>query len=135
MDQPATAETHRRLFDAAAFTVSLVVEISIAVFAHDAFIRPYVGDVLAVVLVYCALRATTPLRQWPAIAVAFVIACAVEFGQYFNILDWLGLRGNALARVVLGTGFEPADFLAYAAGAVVVALGEALWASRRQGRR
>jgi len=101
-----------------------LIETLIALFVRDAFIRPYVGDVLAVVLVYCGLRAVTPLGVWAAIAVSFAIACAIEVGQYFHFVDRLGLGGSRIARIVLGTGFEPNDFLAYAAGAAGVALVE-----------
>jgi hypothetical protein len=103
-----------------------VVEVCIALFLHDGFIRPYVGDVLAVALVYCGVRAATPIGQWTAIALSFAIACGVELGQYFKILDLLHLRGNALARVVLGVGFELADFLAYSAGAALIIVAEVL---------
>ncbi len=36
--------------------ILLVVEILIAVYVHDRFIRPYFGDVLVVILVYCFLK-------------------------------------------------------------------------------
>lgn len=96
------------------------VEVLIALYAHDRFVRPYLGDVLAVILVYCGLRAVLRIEVFPAILVALAIAFAVEFGQLIGILDMLGLRSNAVARVVLGSGFEVKDLLAYLAGAVVV---------------
>ena len=96
------------------------VEVLIALYAHDRFVRPYLGDVLAVILVYCGLRVVLRIEVFPAILVALAIAFAVEFGQLIGILDMLGLRSNAVARVVLGSGFEVKDLLAYLAGAVVV---------------
>ena len=97
----------------------LAVEILIALNVRDRFVRPYLGDVLAVMLVYCGLRAVLPLARWQAAAIAFAIAAAIEIGQAIGILDLLGWRGNAIARTVLGTGFEWKDFLAYAAGAAL----------------
>lgn len=108
----------------------LALEILIALFAHDRFVRPYVGDMLAILLVYAALRAVTPLRMMPAVALALAIGFAVEFGQLFGVLDVLGLRGNRIARTLLGTDFELADFLAYAAGALCVVAIER-WRGRR----
>ena len=96
------------------------VEVLIALYARDRLVRPYLGDVLAVILVYCGLRAVLRIEVFPAILVALAIAFAVEFGQLIGILDMLGLRSNAVARVVLGSGFEVKDLLAYLAGAVVV---------------
>ncbi len=100
------------------------VEVIIALFVHDRFVRPYLGDVLAVVLVYCGLRALFALGPWPAAGIAFAVAAAIEFGQWFGLLDLLGLRGNAVARVVLGTGFDWKDFLAYGAGAALALIVE-----------
>ncbi|MDB5676221.1 MAG: hypothetical protein JWM65_3203 [Sphingomonas bacterium] len=109
----------------------LLIEIAIAAFVHDALVRPYLGDSLAVVLVYLALRAATQLGvRWSA-ATAFAVACAIEFGQLFHAADMLGLGHYRVARVVLGTGFDPADFLAYAGGGVAVIAVEAV---RRRGR-
>ena len=98
------------------------VEVAIALFVHDRFVRPHVGDTLAVVLVYLALRAVTRLPRVGAVLVALAIACAVEFGQAFDLVDRLGLGGSALARCVFGTGFDPWDFLAYLAGAGIACL-------------
>jgi hypothetical protein len=109
----------------AAALVLFIVEVLIALFVRDTFIRPYVGDALAVVLVYCALRAATPLTLWPALAISYAIACGVEASQYFRLLDVLGLANNTLARTILGYGFEFADFAAYAAGAAGVLAAEA----------
>ncbi len=109
---------------AVAAALLLVVEIAIALFVRDSFVRPYLGDVLAVILVYCGLRAVLPLAPWQAAGLAFGIATVIEFGQLIGILDMLGLRGNVIARTVLGSGFEWKDFLAYGAGAVIPLLTE-----------
>ncbi|MDB5710901.1 MAG: hypothetical protein JWL96_2971 [Sphingomonas bacterium] len=106
-----------------------LIEVGIAAFVHDALVRPYLSDSVAVVLVYLAVRATTPLDiRWSA-ATAFGVACAIEFGQLFHAADMLGLGQYRVARVVLGTGFDPADFLAYAGG------GAAVLAAETVGRR
>lgn len=98
------------------------VEICIALFVRDAWLRPYGGDVLAAALVYCGLRAVTVLRVGAAVAIAFGIAVLVELGQLIGLLDLVGLRGNGVARVVLGGSFEWQDFVAYGAGALAVLL-------------
>jgi hypothetical protein len=102
-------------------TIALLgIEIAIARFVHDDFIRPYLGDSLAVVAVYLALRTVTPLRVMPAVAIAFAIACAIEIGQFFHLVDLLGLGSNRIARIVLGTTFGLTDFVVYAGGALGV---------------
>lgn len=104
----------------------LAAEIVIAAFVDDRWIRPLVGDALAVVLVYLALRAALPLRAPAAMSAALLVATVVELGQIFGVLNALGLEKNALARVVFGSAFDPFDFLAYATGAACVGLGEGL---------
>ena len=102
----------------------LFIEVLIALFVRDAFVRPYLGDVLAVALVYAALRAVTPLRLVAALGVTLGIAFAIEFAQLFGLLGALGLGDNQLARVVLGGVFDVADLAAYVAGAVVIVMAE-----------
>jgi hypothetical protein len=115
--------TRRTSYALAAILVFLA-EVAIAAFVHDTIVRPYLGDSLAVVLVYLAIRAVTPLGLRRSIAAAFVIACAIEIGQWFHLADLLGLGHVRVARIVLGTGFDPVDFLAYAGGAVTVLVTE-----------
>ena len=109
---------------AAATLLLLAVETAIALFVHDDFVRPHLGDSLAVVLVYLGLRAGTRLEMLPAALVALAIAFGIEIGQYFHLVRLLGLEHIAVARVVLGTGFDRADFLAYMAGAVAALIGD-----------
>ena len=101
------------------------VEVCIALFVRDAFVRPYLGDLLAVILVYCGLRAVTRIGVGAAVGVALAIAFAVEFGQLIHILDRLGIE-NQMVRMVLGTGFEVKDLFAYSAGGALVLLIERL---------
>jgi hypothetical protein len=103
-----------------------VIEILIALFVHDAVIRPYIGDSLAVILVYLGLRAITSLRFVPALLTALAIAFAIEFGQMFHLIDALGLRGNRIAGFILGGYFDVKDLAAYVVGAVVTLSVEAL---------
>ncbi|MDP3494959.1 MAG: DUF2809 domain-containing protein [Hyphomonadaceae bacterium] len=92
----------------------------IALFVRDAFIRPYIGDVLAVALVYTALRAVTPLTMLPAITIALAIALVIEMAQALNLLGAIGLQNNQLARIVLGGAFDWMDLVAYISGAILV---------------
>ncbi len=123
--------TNRRAVYGLAAVVVFVIEVLIALFTHDAIVRPYVGDILAVVLVYLALRAITPWKISTTVIITLVIAIAIEFGQYFHVLDRLGLSGNRLARVVFGIGFDLKDFACYFAGAGLVLAAEAIWQRTR----
>jgi hypothetical protein len=111
---------------ALATALILAIELYIGLYIHDQVIRPYVGDGLAVVLVYLGLRAVTTLTIRTALLAAVAIAFAIEFGQYFHLIDRLGLRHNRVARLVLGTTFDVGDLVCYVAGAAVTGLIESV---------
>lgn len=96
----------------------------IALFVRDGFVRPFLGDVLAVVWVHLVGRAVF-LRSpgWTALG-ALAVACLIELGQWFRVVDLLGLGGSRVARVVFGATFDPLDLLAYALGAACAWGGE-----------
>lgn len=105
------------------------LEVFIALRVRDAFVRPYLGDVLVVVLMYLAFK--TVLRApatWLAGA-ALAIACVIEELQALSLVDVLGIE-NRVLRVALGSTFSWADMLCYAAGAALVLMVER-WAARR----
>ncbi|MEL7005259.1 MAG: DUF2809 domain-containing protein [Bacteroidota bacterium] len=101
-----------------------ITEVLIALYVKDAIIRPYVGDFLVVMLVYCFLRAFLNISLWPMAIFTLLFAYAVEFAQYLNMLKWLGLENNRFARIVLGSSFEWIDMLAYTLGVVFIILVE-----------
>jgi hypothetical protein len=101
------------------------VEVVIAIFVEDALVRPYLGDVLAVLLVYLAFRAVTRLTVGQAAAAALVFALLTELAQLLGLLDAIGLRSNRVARTVLGGVFDVKDLVAYTVGALAAVWGEA----------
>ena len=122
----------RRAAYGIAALILLVVEVLIALFVNDQFVRPYLGDVLAVVLVYASLRAVTPMGFTPALCLALGTALVIEVAQALNLLGALGLADNQFARIVLGGAFDMLDMAAYlAGGSVVLAVESGL---RRAGR-
>jgi hypothetical protein len=104
--------------------VIFVIEVLIALFVRDKFVRPYLGDVLVVILIYCFVRAFFDVRVVPLAMGVLFFAFAIEFLQYINIVDTLGLRESKLASTVMGTSFAWEDILAYVAGIVVVLVSE-----------
>lgn len=104
---------------AVAAVLLFAVEVLIALFVRDAFVRPYLGDVLAVILVFAGIRAVIATGPWTAAAVALSIAVVIEFGQLIGILDILGVADHQWLRIVLGTGFDVKDLLAYGVGALL----------------
>ncbi|RYZ11227.1 MAG: DUF2809 domain-containing protein [Alphaproteobacteria bacterium] len=120
LSQGRSVSDNARLLYAGAAIALFCVEVAIALFVNDAFVRPYVGDVLAILLVYTALRAATPLSLRAALATTLAIAVLIEVAQAAKLLSALGLGENRLARIVFGGSFDWLDLLAYAAGGIVI---------------
>ncbi|QQL49593.1 ribosomal maturation YjgA family protein [Mucilaginibacter ginkgonis] len=99
------------------WTVALfLTEVAIALYIHDAFIRPYFGDFLVVVLIFCFVRSFFKTRLVPTLIGVLLFAYLIETAQYFHIVNALGLQGNRLAETVIGTGFSWVDMLMYTLG-------------------
>ena len=102
--------------------VLFIIEVLIALFVKDSFIRPYGGDFLVVILLYYLVRAFWGGTPFQVALGVLIFAYIVETLQYFKIVDLLGLTGNRLAEIVIGTGFSWWDMLAYTLGVLVVYL-------------
>jgi hypothetical protein len=105
------------------------IEVFIALFVHDAVIRPYVGDYLVVFLIYCVLMTFINARPWYVATAVLLFSFAIELLQYVHIVERLGLGKNSFARTMIGIGFDWLDILAYIAGFVSILLFEK-WNSR-----
>lgn len=102
----------------------LTIEVCIALFVRDAFIRPYFGDYLATILVYTTLRAFLSISVRKALFFSIVISYAVEFFQSVNGLKTLGWNTNELLNTVAGSTFDWGDMIAYTVGVMTVYLFE-----------
>lgn len=114
----------RRISYLLMFLTLLAVEICIALFVQDDFVRPYVGDMLVTVLLCCLCRAIFPPLA-PALPV-FLFAVAVEGLQWLGLAERLGLQGSALG-ILLGSTFDWKDILCYGLGCLVFAGAERLF--------
>lgn len=115
-----------------AFVLFLIMEILIAVFIHDNFIRPYVGDVLVVVVIYCFIRIIIPEKfSWLPFAV-FIFAVTVECLQYFDIVSMIGLKHNMFLRILIGSTFDVKDIICYGVGCVLLCLAELLFRKQKK---
>lgn len=100
------------------------IEVLIALYFHDRIIRPYVGDMLVVILIYCFWKS---FFNTPVIATALgVLAFAflIEILQYLQVIKHLGLQDSNIARTVIGYSFEWIDILAYIIGIGLVLIVE-----------
>lgn len=96
--------------------ILLLVEISIALFIHDRFIRPYLGDFLVVILLYCFARTFFNTSILLTAAAVLVFSFIIELLQYFNFISFIGLQDSKIAHTVFGHSFSWMDMLAYVLG-------------------
>ncbi|MES2776494.1 MAG: DUF2809 domain-containing protein [Bacteroidota bacterium] len=97
-----------------------LTEVLIALYVHDQVIRPYIGDVLVVILIYCFVRTFFNVPVFPVAIGVLAFACLIETMQYFKLVNLLGLQKSKLANTVIGNSFSWGDILAYIAGIAIV---------------
>lgn len=119
----------KRIVYIISFIVIFCIEVLIALYVRDSFVRPYLGDVLVVVLVYCFVRIFLPKGIPKMPFYVFLFACFVEVMQYFQLAEMLGITNRA-ARIILGSTFDWKDIASYAVGCVLIILFERLFCRR-----
>ena len=98
-----------------AFGLLLLVEVLIAQYVHDRFVRPYLGDVLVILQLYCLGRGIGIRSRWLAFGVTLLgpagpggrFCAAGDIGQYLRLGGSGLLSGGRTAPAGLGTGNAP----------------------------
>lgn len=107
---------NRKRYYILGFVVLLIVEIMIAKYITDDFIRPYLGDFLVVILLYCALMAISRLSILKTLIIVLLFSFAVEFFQMINIVKVMQYQPPEVVMIILGSSFSIWDLLAYTLG-------------------
>ncbi len=89
---------------------------------NDAFIRPFGGDVLVVVLIYAFLRIFLKTNYKKLALGVLIFSFIIEFLQALRYVNWLGLQDSKFWSIVLGTYFSVYDLLAYFVGYLICLL-------------
>ena len=113
---------NKRILYGSVFCGLLGIEVCIALFINDSFIRPYVGDMLVTLLLCCLCRVIIPSKLHLLPLYVFAFAACVEIGQYFDLVALLGLADNRFLSVLMGRTFSWLDLLCYAVGCVAAFL-------------
>jgi Protein of unknown function (DUF2809) len=106
------------------FTALFLTEVMIAMYVHDAIIRPFFGDFLAVIALYYLLKSFLKFSNRTLVLSSLLFAYFLEILQYFNFLAYSGLKNYKIIAIVLGTSFAWGDIVAYTLGALFVILSE-----------
>lgn len=100
----------------------LIIELTIALFVNDQFIRPIFGDYLASILVFYLLATFLKTDLNKIAFLSLLISYTIEFLQYINILTLLHLDKFKILNILLGNSFSWTDMLAYTLGIITVVL-------------
>lgn len=111
------------------FIITFLLEVLIAIYAHDNFIRPYIGDVLVIICLYLFLKIVFLNRQKYLSLFVFIFAVFVEILQYFNIMKILSV-GNKYISIILGGTFDIKDIICYLIGFIIIIIVEKLYKRR-----
>ena len=105
--------------------IILAIEIYIAIFIKGGFIRHYIGDVLATVMLYAFGRAIFRVAPINLAIFVFAISLFIEALQYLKILEILAVKSSIL-RIIFGGTFDWADIICYLAGCILAYMFENL---------
>ena len=108
------------------------IAIGLAVHRHGQALAPDVrdmlGDALWAAMAFWLVSALAPTarRAWRAIA-SLAICVVVELSQLWHLPVLDGWRRTTVGQLTLGSGFDPRDFAAYAAGVIAGVLVERIF--------
>ena len=106
-----------------------IVEVAIGCFFHDIIVRPFVGDLLVVILIYCFVNTFINTAVKTTAIAVLLFAYVVEVSQYFHLIRFIGLEYSKTARLIMGTSFSWMDMLMYTLGIILVVILENRFAS------
>ena len=117
-------KNRRRIEYIISFILLLLAEIFIGAFINDSFVRPYMGDVLVVMLMCTFIRIF--LTEKPGLLPLYttLFAVGVEILQYFDFVKLLGLENNAILSTALGRTFDIKDIVCYIIGGLIFFIAE-----------
>ena len=98
------------------FCSIFAIEIIIALFIRDTFIRPFLGDVLVVILIFYFFRSFCDCSPIKLAVGVFLFSIVIETSQYFDLVNILGIDDYEIAHIILGSTFDWLDILAYLLG-------------------
>lgn len=101
-------------------TLLFTIEVLIALYVDDTIIRPYIGDFLVVILIYCFVKAFFNLPFLATGIGVLLFSYTIEILQYFHVVKLLGLQHCTIAKIIIGTSFAWIDLIAYTAGILLV---------------
>ncbi len=102
------------------FMLLFFVEVLIAAYVKQEFIRSIFGDFIVVIMLYYFFKSIIDTKPIYIAALVLIIAYTIEFLQLINLQSLLKFQKNVLLNLILGTTFSTYDLIAYTLGIVTV---------------
>ena len=119
-----------RIIYAVLFVLLMLIDIYIAAFVTNVFVRSYLGDVFITLLICFFVQAVIPKKINFLSIWVFLFALAVEIGQYFDVVKLLGLDDYKLISVWFGRCYSFYDVICYAVGCLIFVVVDFLFLKR-----
>ncbi|SDS66500.1 DUF2809 domain-containing protein [Gramella sp. MAR_2010_147] len=115
---------NKRIYYFLGFLFLLIIEVIIAKYVNDSFIRPYLGDFLVVILIYCFLMLFFRISVFKGLITVWLFSFTVEFLQLLDIVKLMQYQPPKIVLIVLGSSFSVWDLLAYSLGILFTGFAE-----------
>ena len=102
------------------FILLFTIEVVIALYVKQPFIRFVFGDFLIVIMLYYFFKS---FLKAPSLNIALgvlLFAYIIEFLQLTKLLEELHLKNNTFANLIFGNTFSVTDLVAYTFGIITV---------------
>lgn len=103
-----------------AFIIVFLIEVVIALFVDDRIVRPYIGDILVIILMYTFIRGFIKKEIKFLPIYLFIFAAFIEIMQFFNIVEMMDLQDSKILSVIIGSTFDMKDIICYFIGSIIL---------------
>lgn len=100
--------------------ILLIIELFIGMFINDSLIRPYLGDILVMPLIFCFFKIFIKGHYIKTCLITFLIGITAEFLQLLKITEFLGISKNSVMGIILGSTFDLKDIFCYLIGSFII---------------
>ena len=104
------------------FLLLFCIEVTIALYIEQGFLRVVFGNFLVVIMLYFFIRSFIQLKSIYIAIIVLIVAYTIEFLQFIDILNIINYKKNDLVNTILGTTFNIKDIIAYTLGIATVFL-------------
>ncbi len=111
--------------------VLFVVEFMIEGYFKQGFIRYYVGDVFAAMLLYTLTKSIMTVKPIKLAIGVLIFTFSIEFLQLIDILAILRIAKTKFTSIVLGHSYSSIDLVCYFVGVGVVFICDYYWLDKK----